>query len=338
LGPGLRLYKSVHGIIIVVYVGIYFLAMFWVDRHSLADKFCAVTPEGIHVFDDRIKDPVYGVQAEPCTPDQIVAIKRTEPGVILGPQKIEIADARNYPFFDSVTHAPRIWYSRNPEGVYAFYDRPGYDPVTGAPMHPIDEGARKEIIRALDEQAAQTAQAKKQEGQAAQKRQRDAVAGRFVNTAISRHAGTTQAAVLLFSNDERSFGTLRNVLDTALAKRGLLPVDSFFKPEFVKEGRAAQLLAGDWNQAMELGLGDRIDVIILGKATVDATPSTEFPGLITTNLNLDLSCLNPDRQSVCGSRSVTTIGAGYSREASLENASGKVEPAISAFAEGLRIR
>jgi hypothetical protein len=337
VGPGLRLYKSIHGIIIVLYVGVFFLAMYWVSRDSLAYKYCAVTPEGIHVFDDRVKDPVYGIQAEPCSFDQIVALRRAKDGTTVGPQRLAIADPRTYPFFDSVSHTPRVWYSRSPDDSYSFFDRPGFDPVTGAPLLPIDEATLEAIIRAQDQLAAQSAEAKKQQEQADQKRARDAVAARYINTAVTRRPGSKQAAVLLFSSDAHTFTALQSTLDAALSERGLHPVDSFFTPAFVAEGRAARLLAGDWSQAADLGLGDRIDVVILGKASVNATASSDFAGLITTNLTVELSCLNPARQSVCGSRTITAIGAGYSKEASLENASGKAQPEIHAFAEALHV-
>ena len=54
LGPGLRLYKSVHGMIIVAYVGLYFFAMFYVARNSIAYKYCAQTPEGLKVIKLKI--------------------------------------------------------------------------------------------------------------------------------------------------------------------------------------------------------------------------------------------------------------------------------------------
>src|SRR5207253_3171574 len=133
LGPGLRLYKSPHGIVIVVYAGLYFLAMFFVAEDSLAYKYCAATPEGIKVFDDRVKDPAYGIQAEPCTLDQIVEIRRIKnPG--LGPQRVQVEDARTFAFFEPVTGNPRIWYHKTPAGEYEFFDRMGNDPETGAPL------------------------------------------------------------------------------------------------------------------------------------------------------------------------------------------------------------
>src|SRR5580704_6294130 len=40
LGPSLRLYRSPYGMIIVAYVGLYFVAMFFTSRDALAYKWC----------------------------------------------------------------------------------------------------------------------------------------------------------------------------------------------------------------------------------------------------------------------------------------------------------
>lgn len=44
------------------------------------------------------------------------------------PQKI---DPANYVFFDQITGDPRAWYWRGPDGLYEFYDGPGFHPRTG---------------------------------------------------------------------------------------------------------------------------------------------------------------------------------------------------------------
>ena len=46
------------------------------------------------------------------------------------PQRI---DPNTYPFFDPVTGKPRVWYKRNDDGSFEFYDRSGFDGFTGQP-------------------------------------------------------------------------------------------------------------------------------------------------------------------------------------------------------------
>jgi hypothetical protein len=336
VGPGLRLYKSIHGIIIVVYVGLYFLAMFFVARHSLAYKYCAATPEGIKVFDDRVKDPVYGVQAEPCTLDQTVEIRRIE-NPALGPQRVQVGDARTFAFFEPVTGHPRIWCHKTSAGKYEFFDRMGNDPETGVPLQIVDQQTREEVIRLQDQQGAAEQQAKQEQATAARQRERDAITGKYVNTGIAKRAGNKQVAVLVFSNGPGQFAGLEDSIGRALLNRGLTPVRSFFKPQFVQDGRAERLFAGDWGEAAQLGISSRVDVVVIGNASVSTSDSSQFERLITTDLNLELKCLDVGHQSVCGTRSFDVVGADYTKSASLRNASDKARLEIEAFVKALRI-
>lgn len=328
LGPGLRLYKSVHGMIIVAYVGVYFLTMFYVARNSIAYKYCAQTPEGINVFDDQIKDPVWGIQSQPCSTQQIADYERAKHpgGAPIGPQRVQVADARTFPFFDNVTHNPRYWYSKAETGDYRVFDQAGYDPETSVPLKPIDQQVRDDMIRFQDQRA--TTQHNSEE---------EALAGKYVNSAAFQRNGAKQAAILVYSDNQAQFTEIAQTISHAVSDRGLTPNVSFFKPAFVQEGRAAHLFSGDWSEGTQLGLGGRAAVIILGNASVTASESSQFEGLISTRLILELKCLNPGRQTSCGNRSVDSVGAGYSNDESLRNAIDKARPEINAFVGALTL-
>ena len=328
LGPGLRLYKSVHGMIIVAYVGLYFFAMFYVARNSIAYKYCAQTPEGLKVFDDQIKDPVWGIQSQPCNTQQIADYERARhpSGGSIGPQRVQVADARTFSFFDNVTHNPRYWYSKGETGNYKVFDQAGYDPETSVPLRPIDQQVREDMIRIRDHRA--TAQHDSEE---------EAFAGRYVNAATPQRNGASQAAILVFSDNQAQLADIDQAISRALSDRGITANASFFKPEFIREGRAARLFAGDWSEGSQLGLGGRVSIIILGRASVKVSESSQFAGLISTRLNLELKCLNPGRQTSCGNRSIDSVGAGYSNDESLRNAIDKVQSDIGAFVGALVI-
>lgn len=325
LGPGLRLYKSIHGMIIVAYVGLYFLAMFFVARNSIAYKYCAQTPEGLKVFDDRVKDPVWGIQAAPCTTQQIADYERTK-NPEFGPKRVQVADARTFPFFDRVTGNPSFWYSKTSAGAYEIFDQMGNDPKTGGQLKPVDRQVREDMIRLQDLRSVTE-----------QERNRAAVEDKYVNTSVQKHSRNRQAAILLFSDGQGPFTGIEDILGQAVSNRGIIPVESFFKPEFVKEGRAQRLFAGNWGDAAQLGLGSRVDVIILGHASVASRESSQFEGLVSTNLTLELKCLNPGRQTICGIRTVDAVGAGYTKDESLKNASDKARSEIAAFVAALSI-
>ena len=103
--PSLRLYRSPYGMIIVAYVGLFFVAMYFASREAMFYKWCAETPEGIQTFDSAAIDPVYGIAAKPCTIEEIETVRHA------GPQIVRIEDPRHFEFFDPITGKPRVWYS-----------------------------------------------------------------------------------------------------------------------------------------------------------------------------------------------------------------------------------
>jgi WD40 repeat protein len=151
LGPSLRLYRSKSGIVIVVYVGVFFLARAAVSVHNYSSEWCAETPEGIRASDQPGLDPIYGIPRTRCSFDQIVALRRREK-VIVVPHKLRIVDPRLFEFFDSVTGKPLVWYSKLPDGQYEFFDGPGKSPETSESLVPIDGRMRNEFVRIFEEQ------------------------------------------------------------------------------------------------------------------------------------------------------------------------------------------
>jgi hypothetical protein len=140
LRPSLRFYRSTHGMIIVAYVGLYFVAMAYASRNAFHYKYCARTPEGIRTSDSPGVDRIYGVQFEPCTVEDIEEIRKAQP------KRLTIENPQDFAFFDSVTGEPRVWYYKWPDGTYQFFDRPGKHPGTGADLIPIDRKTVDELI------------------------------------------------------------------------------------------------------------------------------------------------------------------------------------------------
>ncbi|RMD47398.1 MAG: sel1 repeat family protein, partial [Alphaproteobacteria bacterium] len=66
-------------------------------------------------------------------------------------------------FFDPRTGAPRIWFSRGPEGTLRLFDKPGFDPVTGAELAP----ATPEIAAEWQRQRARERAAARERAEAA---------------------------------------------------------------------------------------------------------------------------------------------------------------------------
>ncbi|HEV2522807.1 MAG TPA: hypothetical protein VGT24_10545 [Candidatus Acidoferrales bacterium] len=343
VGPSLSLYRNPYGLVIVGYAGLFFIAMYFASREAYAYKWCAETLEGIKTFDGPGKDPVYGIEAKPCTFEQIVAIREGEK-VVSGPQRIQIADVKQFPFFDPITGKPRVWYYKSPDGSYEFYDRFGKHPGTGDDLRPIDQQTRMELIRLQDLHAAQVeqrqVQAKEQaatQAAAENQRQHQAFLEHYINTSIVKRPGRKQAAVLVLRETQSTINGIEDSLGNALSQHGVEPSTSFFKPSFVLEGRARRLLDGDWDQIRQLELNTRIDYVVLGAAAVSFSPSQQFDGLISANLRVELKCLTVSSQRVCGSQHFEIVGAGFSNGAALENAVGKTRPQIDSFVGSMQL-
>lgn len=341
--PSLSLYRNPYGLVIVGYAGLFFIAMYFASREAYAYKWCAETPEGIKTFDGAGKDPVYGIEAKPCTFEQIVAIREAEKG-ISGPRRIQIGDVKQFAFFDPITGKPRVWYHRSSDGSYEFYDRPGKHPGTGNDLSSIDPETVRELIRLQDLHASQVEQQQVQANEQAamqaaaeNQRQRQAFLDRYINTSIVKRSGTRQAAILVLQQTENSLSGIDDFLASALAKRGVEPVTSFFKQPFVLEGRARRLLEGDWSEASRLEINNKVAYVVLASGGVKFSSSSQFEGLISASLHLELKCLNMSSQRTCGSQDLEMVGAGFSNGAALENALGKARPQIDSFVGSIQL-
>jgi hypothetical protein len=323
--PSLKLYRNPYGIVIVSYVGIFFITMYFASRDALASKWCSDTPEGIRTFDAAGTDPVYGIALKPCTFDQIVTLRRGK-AVIADPQKINIADVRQYAFFDPITGTPRVWYHKVSDGSYAFYDKPGRYPGTGENLLPIDERAIQDAARLQEATQARLRQsAAKAAGEP------------FVDdSAVSAGTGN-QVAVLVFpKNGQEPIKGADQSLTAALSEKGFAPVLTFFKPAFVSSGRAQRLFSGDWNAVQDLGISGKPKYIVLGESAESSESSSQFEGLITSHITINVRCVNTATHGDCGSQQIVENGAGYSKDASVQNSLEKAHSQFVSFADTVR--
>jgi len=336
VGPSLRLYRNPYGLIIVGYAGLFFIAMYFASREAYAYKWCAETPEGIKTFDGPGKDPVYGIEAKPCTFEQIVAIREIEKGVS-GPRRIQIGDVKQFSFFDPITGKPRLWYYKSSDGSYEFFDRFGKHPGTGNDLRPIDQETRQELIRLQDLYETQSKEKVTLEEAAEKKREHQALLERYINTTIVKRGRTKLAAILILQEGQDSFSSVESALITSLSKQGIDAVSSFFKPSFAQEGRARKFVTGDWNEATRLDLGSKVDYVISASNLVSYSSSPQLDGLITADLQVELKCFNMVVQRVCGSEPLNAKGAGFTKAAALEGASNNAKSPIEAFVQTLRL-
>jgi hypothetical protein len=119
-------------------------------------KWYAMTPEGVRYYDHPGVDPIYGIELKPVTRDNVRELKRLEQGEALpiDPEQVE--------FFNAFTGDPQVWYSRDGNGKWEFYNRPGYHPRTGAELHPVSHELYEEWFRELKEEKRHQREAEKE--------------------------------------------------------------------------------------------------------------------------------------------------------------------------------
>ncbi len=281
LHPSLRLYTNAYGIVIVVYVAAFFLAMYLSSRSSFFGmttgetlKWCAETPEGIRVFDSPGVDPIYGVKLERCTPAQIVTLRSRQVG-LSGATQLNIGDPSTFEFFDSLSGRPKAWYSRNSDGEFEVYDKPGRHPRTGEQLTPVDADVVRTLTiryrermslreKEIREASLREKRQQQQEQQARDTAQRLERIGRYVNVGAGNPAVPSFVAM---DEDGRSLPALAQQLASAIGGAA-----SLFKPAFVQDGLFSRLFQGDSSQLEALELDKVASAVVL--ATVSYTGST----------------------------------------------------------------
>ena len=163
----LSFYRRTSGIVIVLYVAGFYLAMYSASIHATAYKYCGETPEGTYSSDGPGKDPTYGVELKPCTGVQILELNKDS---LRAPMDLTIDDPDTYDWFDGRTGKARVWFAVLSNGNPRFFDHAGKDPHSGQILQPVNQDV---IQRARQMHAeAQAAREKTAEVQATAERKR----------------------------------------------------------------------------------------------------------------------------------------------------------------------
>lgn len=98
-----------------------------------AQKWYAITPKGVKYYARPGFDTEYGIALQPVTPEIVVKLK------LLGKGEFTPIDPSQKPLFNPITGQAQAWYYQYPDGRFEFYDKPGFHPVTGAPLKAVTE-------------------------------------------------------------------------------------------------------------------------------------------------------------------------------------------------------
>ncbi|WP_407050896.1 TIR domain-containing protein [Methyloraptor flagellatus] len=109
----------------------------------------------IELYDAKGFHPKSGEPLLPITRDVIEEWQTKRATARAVPSKApEPVDPKTYPFFDQITGAPRIWYWKDTEGRYSFFDAPGFHPTVGEPLMVADKAFVMDFKREQEEREA----------------------------------------------------------------------------------------------------------------------------------------------------------------------------------------
>ncbi len=334
LRPSLRLYTNPYGVVIVLYVALFFVAMYFASRDAYALKYCAETPEGIKVYSSPIKDPVYGIECKPCTFEQIMLLRR-EKGMLSSPRRIEIGDPENYEFFDALTGKPKVWYSRLPEGNFEFYDRDGKHPRTGRDLVAVDSDVVADVITHYqhDKQVAVD------RGDSLTRIQEIAQHERFLSQYLDISApksGDKRTVVVYVSTGPGGRDSeAESAIARELSSKGMRVNLGLFKPAFTDGAPMSSLERGDFSVLKQFEVAKYADFVLLGKSSVTYTTNADLTGLKTAVLTLDLRWISVTNRTIENSASIPVRGAGFDEASALQRALEDARPRLTAFLSSL---
>lgn len=227
-------------------------------------------------------------------------------------------------FFDPESGEAAVWYGRAERGVLEFYDRPGFDPLTGDRLRPVTASVVaewKESEAQRRESERQAADIKARSAAEAARRKKRAELRALVNS-VSVARGRRSVAVIAQA------GRSSNHNDQALA-RGLAGtmkdfspevdvVEGLFRRQFTAEGWYERALGGDVGFLAETGAFDAAESVLLVRVSGDCRPSPRSEGVHLCAIRFESRVAYSGGSSTA--RSGTVSGSGFSDAAALERA------------------
>jgi hypothetical protein len=327
--------KIVAQFIVVIYIALFFFSMYFLGRdtyfgHKIGDptKYYAVTPEGIRFFDSPGFDPVYGKELKPVTPNLIEQYRRSQKG--LQPKRISITE--NTEFFDSITREPKVWYYKDAEGNYDFFDQPGYHPVYWEELAPVTREiiiSYRQVAKQKEEErdTLQKAEEEKFREQTELENKRQNIE-KNINTLIANDPNKPDIALLIVEKENLSLSQnaslLADLVGQKLAQENCIVTINLFKNAFMTEANIDDLLQVNPNLVFELELRDRADFIVLGLKNATYSQDPRLGDLISCNLDIDLKLISTKTGQTIFSNTFRDAGIGTDNERAEDNAMEKI--------------
>ena len=105
-------------------------------------RYYAVTSKGVRYSDRPGVEPEFGIPFQQVTPEKVLYLEK------LDGSTLTLQDPSKANWFNSITGDPELWYSQLPDGTMRFFNKPGYDPMTGTALQEVSKDFRAHWLAA----------------------------------------------------------------------------------------------------------------------------------------------------------------------------------------------
>lgn len=312
-----RSYHKLAKFTIFSYVGLFFLAMFFLSRGTYfghtkgeAIKYYAITPGGIRFFDSPGYDPKYGIELKPVTPDIMIKYQKRIMG--MQPKKIEIVTINNTEFFDPITGDPKVWYYLDSNGNYEFFDGPGFHPVYKVELQPVTADIIQAYKKKLNEIRETEVLAQQKKIQLEKEQKQISYLNKYLNLSIQNQPAFKEAAVLIIDEDHKERDDLNRIVISYLESKNVKSLLGLFKNPFIQDGIFEKVFSGDSTKLKDLQIFKHADYVILGKISSNYKANPELQNVISSEVGLEIKVISCENSVIINSAYISEKGAGFS--------------------------
>jgi hypothetical protein len=329
----LKSYRKAAAIVIVLYIALFFFSMYFFSRGTYfghykgeATKYYAMTPEGLRTFDSPGFDPKYGIELKPMTPKMIEQLERAK----LGKKPKLVNMAQNIEYFDSITGEPKIWYFKDKEGNYDFFDQPGYHPVYWEELKPISKQVvmeYKEYMRQISERriTERLAEDEKKENERKEIKKKEAEESRRkyietnIDTSIRNSPDKKDITILVFDKEADRVSSssiwIKDKIKESIAADNLVVVIDLFNNGFIESGNFEKIYNGNSGIIKDLGLEKSVDFIVLGKKkNEEYLQDPRLGDLNSCKIELEIKIYSALTSAIIGSNIFKEAGVGIDKD------------------------
>lgn len=302
-------------LVITYNLSLFFLTkdLFFAFGEGKVLKWYALTPDGVKFFDKSGVEPVYGITLKPVTPEVIRNLKLLQKG------EFKPVDPGAVQFFNPITGEPQVWYFKYPDGVFDFFDKPGYHPITGEPLKPVSKEIYfewKESNSKIKEEVIRKSGRELSIPNTTTVTRTNTRLDDFNSTINSgkRISSSRKAVTLVVQGD----GSTEYLFPSLLKEGNFSLVNDYFKNTFKTKGYFNQVYSGETTLLKQSNALSKLDYLILGKINYSCKKSASIDNdLFSCNITLSYKILDKNA-NVIESNVLTSIGPGFSEELALK--------------------